>query len=361
MKRIILTVTNDLRFDQRMQRICTSLSKAGYEVELCGRSYKHAPALDHQPYRQRRLYCFFKKGPLFYAEFNIRLFLKLLFSRADCVVAIDLDTILPCLCVSKLKGWQRIYDAHELFCEMKEVVTRPSRYRWWKAIERWAVPQFTYGYTVNQPIADVFFQMYGVKYQVIRNVPFRRPVTQNLAAERFILYQGAVNEGRSFETLIPAMQWVDAPLWICGEGNFMQQCKRLVKTLHLEHKVFFKGRIPPEELWNITQQATIGITLFENNGLNNYLSLANRFFDYIQAGVPQLCVNYPAYAAINADYDVALLIDDLSPNSIATALNHLLTNDVLYNRLRENCKHAAAVFNWTEEEKKLLAFYRSIL
>ena len=47
--------------------------------------------------------------------------------------------------------------------------------------------------------------------------------------------------------------------------------------------------LQPEELRLITAEAYIGINLVENNGLSNYLSLANKFFDYIHAGIPQLC------------------------------------------------------------------------
>lgn len=273
-------------------------------------------------------------------------------------MAIDLDTILPCLAVSKLLGTQRVYDAHELFCEMKEIVTRPSRYRLWKAIERLSVPQFTHGYTVNDAIAAEFKSMYGSDYAVIRNVPIPRVPSVPKTKGHYILYQGAVNEGRSFETLIPAMHQVSLPLWICGEGNYLAQAKALVKHHGLEEKVIFKGQVAPEALWRITQEATIGITLFENKGKSNYLSLANRFFDYMQAGVPQLCVDYPAYRSILDKYEVALPVTNLSSESIAAALNLLVKDDVLYERLQKNCLQAALVYHWNEEENKLIAFYR---
>jgi hypothetical protein len=71
--------------------------------------------------------------------------------------------------------------------------------------------------------------MYGCEYEVIRNVPVLEDFTIPEKTERFIYYQGAVNEGRSFETLIPAMKEVNARLIIAGDGNFMQEVKQLVK------------------------------------------------------------------------------------------------------------------------------------
>ncbi|GAB2813843.1 glycosyltransferase family protein [Ferruginibacter profundus] len=359
--KIYFTVTTDLTYDQRMIRICTSLANAGYIVTLVGRKMKASLPLAVQPFVQKRLFCFFEKGKLFYAEYNIRLFFYLLFKKMDCIGAIDLDTILPCYFVSAIRHIKRVYDAHELFCEMKEIATRPAIYKAWKKIERYTVPKFIHGYTVNQPIADEFEKMYGVHYGVIRNIALLRELAISEKKEKFILYQGAVNEGRSFETLIPAMAAVNARLIICGDGNFMQQAQQLVKENNLNNKVIFKGKVKPDELRAITQQAYIGVTLFDDAGLSNYYSLANRFFDYLHAGIPQLCVNYPVYKEINDKYHIAALTNDISAKNLAAILNNLLANEVEYKSLQQNCLKARAALNWQEEEKKLLQFYKNLL
>jgi glycosyltransferase involved in cell wall biosynthesis len=357
---LVFTVTTDLTYDQRMIRICTSLANAGYTVTLVGRKLSSSLPLSAQPFIQKRINCFFEKGKLFYAEYNIRLFFYLLFKKMNCICAIDLDSILPCYFISKIKKIKRVYDAHELFCEMKEIAIRPGIYKVWKKIERYTVPKFNYGYTVNQPIADEFKKMYDVNYEVIRNIALLRDVNHLPQKEKFILYQGAVNEGRSFETLIPAMAAVDCKLIICGDGNFMQQAQQLVNENNLQDKVIFKGKIKPDELRAITQQAYIGITLFEDKGLSNYYSLANRFFDYLHAGIPQLCVNYPVYKEINNQLRIAVLVDDISAKNLSMQLNNLLANEVVYNSLQQNCLKAREILNWQEEEKKLISFYNSI-
>lgn len=357
---IYFCVTTELIYDQRMIRICTSLSNAGYKVVLVGRKLKSSLPLNELPFKQERIYCFFEKGKLFYAEYNLRLFFFLLRQKMDCICAIDLDTILPCYFISVIKKIKRVYDAHELFCEMKEIVTRPFIYKIWKRIEAFAVPKFNFGYTVNQPIAHEFAKMYGVNYEVIRNIALLRQVEPVVKNEKIILYQGSVNEGRSFETLIPAMKEVGAKLLICGDGNFMQQARQLVTDNHLSEKVIFRGKVAPDELRAITNQSYIGITIFENNGLSNYFSLGNRFFDYLHAGIPQLCVDYPVYRQINEELPFALLINDLSAKNLAAKLNNLLNNEVLYNTLQQNCMQARLKYNWQEEEKSLIQFYKQL-
>ncbi len=363
-----------------MQRICGSLAKGGYEVLLVGRELPTSLPLDEQSYQQHRLKCWFNKGKLFYGEYNWRLrkFLKREIKKnnhsrqAISICAIDLDTILPCLSISKKFDLPRVYDAHELFTELTEVKRRWLIYKIWTKIERVAVPQFRHGYSVNQFITDELKRRYAVKYAVIRNLSKKdnsRQTTvgtienfQPLVSDiPFFLYQGAVNEGRSFETLIPAMQMVNAKLVIAGDGNFFEQAKALAALHKVENKVIFLGYVKPGTLNGLTPKAYAGITLFENTGLNQYYSLANRFFDYINAGIPQLCVDYPEYVIINKEHEIALLINDLSPLAIANALNKLISDSILYNRLKENCIPASNELCWEKEEEKLLTFWKTVL
>lgn len=361
MKPLVFTVTNDLVYDQRMQRICTSLAVAGYDVVLVGRLLKNSPALSGRPYKQKRLRCFFNTGIFFYAEYNIRLFLHLLFIKADLICAIDLDTIIPVWLASVVKRTKRVYDAHELFTEQKEIVTRPLIHRVWLSIEKIFVPRFKNGYTVNHFIAEELNRRYRVAYSIIRNLPTMEEDTCDAPKQRFLIYQGAVNEGRSFETLIPAMQHIDIPLHIYGDGNYFIQTAALIKQYRLEDKVILKGKILPENLKKITPSAYAAIMLFENTGLNQYQSLANRFFDYIMAGVPQLCVNYPEYKRINDQYQVAVTIPDTKPESIVQGLQTLLQDTKLYELLQKNCVISRKVLNWQAEEKILLDFYKKLL
>src|SRR5262245_54954355 len=119
-----------------MQRICRSLAAHGYDVTLVGFSKKNSLPLKDEPFKQKRLPIFFKKGKFFYAEVQYRLFFYLLFKKIDAICAIDLDTIIPCLHISKFKKIPRIYDAHELFTETKEVIRRPLIRKAWMSIEK---------------------------------------------------------------------------------------------------------------------------------------------------------------------------------------------------------------------------------
>lgn len=359
-KKIYFTVTNDLNYDQRMQRICGSLADTGYDVLLVGRKLKASLPLSGKNYKQKRLNCLFNKGKTFYTEFNIRLFFFLLFSKADCICAIDLDTILPCFYISKIKGIKRVYDAHEYFSQLNEVVSRPAIYRFWHRIERNMIPKFKNGYTVCDSLAAEFKKHYNANYKVIRNVSLLSTMDEQVRSQNVILYQGAVNKGRGLDKLALAMKNVNAQLWVCGNGNFVEEMKSVVQTNDLSDKITFYGMLEPEALKKRTLESYIAVNPFERTGLNQYLSLSNKFFDYIHAGIPQVTMNYPEYQKINEEYEIAVLINDLDPGTIANAFNKLLGDKELYSQLKQNCLKAKQELNWQKEKDKLLSFYRDL-
>lgn len=257
----------------------------------------------------------------------------------------------------------RVYDAHELFTEQKEIITRPVIHWFWLQIEKFAVPKFKYGYTVNEFIAEEFYRRYKVRYNVIRNLPWKINSPGNTQSEmgKFIIYQGAVNEGRSFETLIPAMKYVEMKLKIYGKGNYFEQLSQLIVDNNVNGKVELCGSRLPEELKEITPAAYMAVMLFEANGLNQYYSLANRFFDYTMACVPQICVNFPEYKRINDVYNVAYMINDTSEESIVQAIQTLANDKNLYKTLKSNCMKAREDLNWNKEELKLISLYKNWL
>lgn len=360
MKKIICTVTTDLVFDQRMRRICNSLFSAGYEVLLVGRKKSKSPELTSEAYDQKRLECWFEKGPLFYLEFNIRLVFFLFSQKTDAISSIDLDTILAGRFVSVFKGVEQTYDAHEYFTEMEELADRKVIKAVWKIIERITVPYIKRGYTVSEGYRNLFKEKYNVDYKIVRNATVLVDNVPAPADSNVILYQGAVNYGRGLLPLVEAMHKVDAKLIICGDGDLFEVVHQKIESEHLESKVKLLGYIQPKELGKYTEKAKIGITLFEAKGLSNKYSMANRFFDYMHAGVPQLAMNYPDYQLFNQRYEVAKLLDDLDPFTISSALNHLLKDENHYNYLRAQALEARLEFNWQNEEARLVSVYKEL-
>ncbi|MEN9525929.1 MAG: hypothetical protein RLZZ256_1313 [Bacteroidota bacterium] len=358
-KKIHLAVTNGLAFDQRMTRICTSLHQAGYEVCLVGIQTSHPPP--HRPYQQVRLSCWFKKGKLFYLENHLRLFFFLLFQRTDLLVANDLDTALPVWLASTFKNVPRLMDAHEYYTEMKEVMSRPMIFKIWSALANFLIPRFPIGYTVGPLIGKKLKDAYGVHYGIVRNVPVKRPLLErNESSNPFLLYQGAVNEGRGFEILIPAMKHIPYRLVICGDGNYMDKLKKLIQSENVSERVQLTGMITPDALRKYAMEASLGVFLPEQEGSNQYLALPNKFWDNMEAGLPQIAFRYPEYEQINKEFPIALLLDERDPKSIAESICKLMVDAEKRAEMTNACRQAREKYCWQNEEYRLLTVYNQI-
>ena len=316
--RIIVSVTNDLVTDQRVHRACMAMHEAGYCVTLVGRRLQGSERVE-RPYRTQRIRLLFKRKALFYAEYNIRLFFKLLFSRADCFYANDTDTLLANYCAARIRGKALFFDAHEMFPEVPELVGRPAVKRVWQGIEDWILPRMARrmkeqhgggrmaAVTVCQSIADIYRERYGLEMGVVRNVPMRRrkAIATSIEKQNILLYQGAVNIGRGIEWVMDAMRYLpDYRFVIAGVGDVYDK----LRAKNDADNVVFMGRLEPEKLYELTLSARLGISLLENRGLNYYYSLPNRIADFVQAGVPVLATDFPEIRRVVEGYGIGTLV-----------------------------------------------------
>ena len=371
-KRIIFTVTNDLRYDQRMLRICTTLSAEGYEVALIGRQLTSSIPLQPQPYQQIRIkYLLFTTGKLFYLEYNLRLLFFLLFQSFDAICSIDLDTAVPGIIAAKLRKKIHIFDAHELFTHTPEVARRKFIQKIWESVQKFTFKHTNAAFTVGPAIAQYFEEKYNKPVAVVRNMPIKSGATNPnnplspawqskidaLQGQRFILYQGALNEARGLESMIHAMTEIPAILVLAGEGDLSQTLRNLTQSLNLEHKVIFLGMVTPNELPQLTKQAYIGYNVSQNAGLSYYLSLNNKFFDYTKAHLPSLINPFPEYLALMKEFKVGLATEP-DIEDIVNQAKQLFTNQLLYDEIKSNCKLASEKWTWENETPTLINIFQ---
>ena len=364
-KRIILAVTNDLAYDRRMYRICSALSGSGYEVTLVGRLQKRSKEFSPVGFQGVRLKCIFNKGPLFYKEYNIRLFFFLLFNDFDAACACDLDTALAIHWGCKFKRKKKVYDAHEMFTEVPELTGRSFVKGIWEWIGRITIPRFDLRYTVGEELAVLMGKKYNVAFGVIRNVApapaSRETIIPIEERKRILLYQGALNVGRGLEACIKAISSLEKwEFWIAGEGDITELLKSMTHQLGIEERVKFLGWVSPDDLPSLLNQARLGINMREKGSLNDYYSLPNKFFDCIHAGLPSINMNYPEYVRVIQKYPCSILLDEVSPEKIISTIEYLDAHPKELTAMSLACHDAAKEFTWEKESEKLVGMYKSL-
>lgn len=369
-RRVVLSVTNDIFGDQRVDKVCHTLVGMGFEVLVVGRLRKNSPAITEKPYATHRFRLLFDKGPLFYAEYNFRLFLYLLFVRCDVLVANDLDTLLPNTVVSRWRRKKLVYDSHEYFCGILEVIERPRVHKIWLAIERYCFPKLDHIITVSQSIADQYKKEYGKEVLVVRNIPRKetfaltetRESLHLPANKKIAVLQGTgLHRDRGVEEIVEAMPLVDnLLLLVVGSGAVIPQVKQRVKELQIEEKVMFVPRVSPQKLFNYTSLADIGVSLDKDASPNHHYSLPNKIFEYMKAGTPLLSSDLPERKRIIVQYNAGLIVHDLSPEVLAQALKEMMDNEEAYREWKAGCVAAAFDLCWENEEKILEKIYLSL-
>jgi len=166
-KKVFLSVTNDVITDQRVHRIAVTLCEFGYDVEVVGRDLGVKFNFNQRPYKIKLLKLPFRKGFLFYAFYNLSLFFYLLFKKANILVSNDLDTLPANYLVSHIRGITLVFDSHEYFPEVPELIDRKFVKNFWIFIEKIFVKRVKYCYIVCDSIDNLYKNKYNAHFEVI--------------------------------------------------------------------------------------------------------------------------------------------------------------------------------------------------
>lgn len=360
-KKILIAANTDYRFDQRLQRISSSLRAGGYHVDLLGRQFGNSPVHYHHAVH---LPLWFRAGKLAYLELNLRFLFFLLTRKADAICSVDLDTLPACWLAAGLKGCLLIQDSHEYMAEVPEVAFRPLTRKIWHMTARLLLPGCDLRYTVSSSLVREFRQKYRQDFYLIRNMAeFRTeipdvPVIAGIPENDFLVFLGAVNQGRGLEEILEVLAERTEQLVIIGEGDLSSEVRNLVSSYGLQSRVFFTGRLLPDEAASVLRRARAGLNLLRDEGLSYLYSLANKFFDYVHAGIPQLCVDFHEYRSLMEEFRVGILTD-LKKEDLHNALN-LLSNADLRSQMSAEAEKARQVWNWQKESAELIRLYEDL-
>ncbi|MDX6633208.1 MAG: hypothetical protein QOG26_1213 [Solirubrobacterales bacterium] len=291
----------------------------------------------------------------------------------DVFHAHDLNTLPLAAAAARRRGSPLVYDSHEIFIERQMV--SPMERRIWRRIEQRLIRRADRVITVCDPIAEELARRYGIETpMVLLNCPdlperipegsserLRRKAELNGSEEPIVLYQGMIQPERGVEHLVEAAKQLDrGAIVMMGTGVSMAELQETIDAEGLGDRVRLTGPVPPEELLSYTAGATIGVAPIDGKSLNAYWISPNKLFEYLAAGLPVVATRMPVMEKVVEEHEVGLLCDPGDPDGLADAINRLLGDGELYERLRANAIAASKIFNWQQESKKFLALYEEM-
>lgn len=356
-KKIIIGITGNLQNDQRMQRIALALHEDAWDVLLVYRNYYKykKPELENKqvyPYKTIGLNISFKSGILFYKFYNFILILKLLFKRTDMYYAVDSDTLPAFTFLSIIRMNPMVYDAHEYFSEVPELVGKNFKKKIWHLVTMYGVKRAKICISVGEALCIELEKRYKKKFHCIRNVPVLEKIPSEQKFEKpVVVYQGALNAGRMLEVLIETMKSLpEFHCIIAGEGDLSSTLREQAKGYE---NIEFAGLLSPAELKKLSPKCFVGYNTLDASGsLSYYYSLSNKYFDYMHANIPSISSKLPEYEKLNAKWKCGVCIEN-SSDALKNTLLEMKNNTVYYAELKENAKFAVAFNNWDQEKKVL--------
>lgn len=344
--RILVLVSNDLTFDQRVRKTCASLQRAGYEPVLLGRKmFPEASSSIDRPYPTERIWLPYLEGPRFYWSFQKALFAAMSrwYAKGQ-VVAVwsnDLDTLWPAVKAARQWGLDIAYDSHEWFTEaegLKGAPFKKAAWRWW---EKRCFRALRRMITVNDAIAEAYRKM-GLEVDVVPNVPERSDAAVvampraelGWPEERTVmLMQGAFmdRDRGALDAVRSLVHLPDVHLALIGAGPEHAMARELAEGIGVSERLHVHDRMPYDELRRCTAAADIGLSLDRPTVDNFRFSLPNKLFDSLHAGVPVVCSDLPVAGRFVAEEGIGEVAasaqgDAAIAKSVANAVQALMAH-----------------------------------
>jgi glycosyltransferase involved in cell wall biosynthesis len=369
--RICAVVVSHLPHDARVWKEARSLTAAGHRVELIGMHYglqrtrtyvAEGVRVTEIPFGERGS----SSTVLGRARSLARIWSRAIRARADVYWCHNVHPAPPLLFASLVRRRRLVYDAHELYGEVKPGAGPASRLSaaMTRAVERALARRATSVLTTNPSRAGVMCSRYPyADISVVANVP---PTVERVEAldPRFpsgttLLYQGGIYaEARAFRSVIAALRMLDGVSFeIVGFGRDadIEAIRRWSAEFGVADRVHLHRPVPFDQLVRIAASATVGIVPLRNISQNSYLGDTNKLFEYLMAGLPVVGSNFPEVARVLTEGSppVGAVFDPEDPASVAAAVDEVLS-DRLEERRSEARRLAVERFNWTREEPELL-------
>jgi glycosyltransferase involved in cell wall biosynthesis len=278
----------------------------------------------------------------------------------------DYNTMWVGVAARLMGGTAVVYDAHELWPDRN---LRPEP-RWWLLACEWLFVRLANRTITASPgYADVISRRYHVaRPQVIRNIP-ELPEQPQLSGDPAedgdsgFVYVGALTRNRGIEVSIRAIARAPgARLRLLGPvgAAYSAELERLAEQEGVSDRVEVAAAVPPGGVIEALRGATAGLALIQPACLSYELSLPNKLFEYLLAGVPVLASDLPVLGGFVTEHRVGLVADPDDPDDVAAKLVELMRPD--RNReLRAAVVETAKELRWDRESQLLGATYTEAL
>jgi glycosyltransferase involved in cell wall biosynthesis len=269
----------------------------------------------------------------------------------------------------KKQGKKVIFDAHEDLPKQimgKTYLNYPIKLLLSKFLnfyESWVCSKFDAIITATPSIREKFLKINPNTID-INNFPILTELfttTDWQQKKNEAVYVGGITKIRGIIQIVQALEFTKG-IRLNLAGTFSEkQLETEVKTYKSWEKVNELGHLNRPDINKLLNDSKIGlVTLLP---LPNHIDAQpNKMFEYMSAGLPVIASNFPLWREIVEGNNCGICVDPLNPQEIAKAIAFLIDNPQLAQNMGANGRKAVEKkYNWDQEEKKMITFYKSLL
>ncbi len=268
----------------------------------------------------------------------------------------------------KKMGKKVIFDAHEDL--PNQLLEKPYLNQFFLKIlskiatyyESYSTQKFDAIITATPFIRDKFLA-YNHRTVDINNFPKLNefsPFSQ-IKRNHTIVYIGEIAHVRGIKEMVKTLHYLPEIHLNLG-GNFCEpEVEKEVKLYPEWSQVNELGFLTRSEVSLILSQSMVGLVTLHPT--RSYIdSLPVKMFEYMASSLPVIASNFPLWRSIIEDSQCGICVDPLDPKAIAVAVQWIIDHPKDAEIMGKNGLNAIKQkYNWTHEEKKILALYRELL
>jgi len=178
---------------------------------------------------------------------------------------------------------------------------------------------------------------------------------------RTICYAGGITIARGIFTMLDAiLHCPDVILELAGAFE-SDELELQVKNHPAWPQVIYHGHIDQSAVNEMYQRCSIGLVVLKP--YQSYIeALPIKMFEYMAAGLPIICSNFPFWKEIVEGNECGISVDPLSPVELKERILYMLSNPgYLEKASKKGMVAVKEKYNWSGESIKLKNLYKSVL
>lgn len=286
--------------------------------------------------------------------------------KPDIIHANDLDALLAAYIASRSWKCKIVFDSHEVYTDNFGLASAVLKKRFWSIVERWVIKRVDLVVCVSNAASDYFATKYNIpKPLVVTNCAKRQRLHEheNVKSPYFeVLNHGQFYEGRGYDIMVKAAAIsinTQIKYVLRGFGRMEPELRSFVDEKGLTN-VTFAPPVKTTELISAASTSHVGLAITVPINLNFKLSVSNKIFEYVSAGLPVIMSDIPEHRYLNEKYNFGIILKENTAECLRDAVMTMYENEELYREYSANAKRLSEELNWETEFAKLLAIEKQM-